>query len=61
MAKELFITDNKKALEQPELFLPRTVLSRDEISTIKADEIRGRECGTQNKKISESRHDYVWH
>lgn len=40
MAKELFITDNKKALEQPELFLPRTVLSRDEISTIKVDEIR---------------------
>ena len=34
MAKELFITDNKKALSQSELFFPRTVLSRKELQTI---------------------------
>lgn len=34
MAKELFITDNKKALSQTELFFPRTVLSRKDLSTI---------------------------
>lgn len=40
MAKELFITDNQKALEQPELFLPRTVLARKDLPTIQPDEIR---------------------
>lgn len=34
MAKELFITDNPQALEQSELFFPRAVLSRDELSRI---------------------------
>ena len=37
MAKELFITDNKKALSQTELFFPRTVLSRKELNTISPD------------------------
>ena len=40
MAKELFITDNQKALEQPELFLPRTVLARKDLSTIQPDDFR---------------------
>lgn len=34
MAKELFITENQKALEQSDLFFPRAVLSRDELSKI---------------------------
>lgn len=34
MAKELFITDNKQALEQSSLFFPRAVISRSEISKI---------------------------
>ena len=38
MAKELFITDNKKALEQSDLFFPRAVISRDEISKIKPND-----------------------
>ena len=40
MAKELFITDNQKALEQPELFLPRTVLARKDLPTIQPDDFR---------------------
>ena len=35
MAKELFITDNQQALEQSDLFFPRAVLSRAELSKIK--------------------------
>lgn len=34
MAKELFITDNKELLEQSDLFFPRAVLSRAELSQI---------------------------
>ena len=34
MAKELFITNNKKALKETELFLPRTVISRNELKNI---------------------------
>ena len=37
MAKELFITDNQQALEQSDLFFPRAVISRDEISKIKPE------------------------
>lgn len=39
MAKELFITDNKKALEQSDLFFPRAVLSRAELSKIKPTDL----------------------
>lgn len=34
MAKEIFITDNQDALEQSELFFPRAVISRTELSKI---------------------------
>lgn len=34
MAKELFITDNQQALEHSDLFFPRAVLSREELSRI---------------------------
>ena len=39
MAKELFITENKKAIEQSFLFFPRDVISRKQISKIKPEEI----------------------
>lgn len=38
MAKELFITDNQQILEQSDLFYPRAVLSRDELSKIKPED-----------------------
>ena len=34
MAKELFITDNKQALKQSDLFFPRAVIARNEISKV---------------------------
>lgn len=34
MAKELFITDNKQALEQSDLFFPRAVITRNEIDRV---------------------------
>lgn len=37
MAKELFITDNLKALDQSDLFFPRAVISRSEINKIKPE------------------------
>ena len=37
MAKELFITDNIKALDQSDLFFPRAVISRSEINKIKPE------------------------
>jgi hypothetical protein len=37
MATELFITENQQALEQSELFFPRAVISRSEISKIKPE------------------------
>jgi hypothetical protein len=39
MAKELFITENKKAIEQSFLFFPRDVISRKQISKINPEEI----------------------
>lgn len=36
MAKELFITDNKQALKQSDLFFPRAVIARNEIGKVDA-------------------------
>jgi hypothetical protein len=39
MAKEIFITENEKAIEQAFLFFPRDVISRKQISEINPDEV----------------------